>query len=233
VEKLRTGIPVFMQPAIVAGSAEGIGTNAASLRRRGMRIGEAARKTLLGAAASAVVATAAGAADIPPMPAPQETTMLAQPTAERFAWAGPYIGGFGLAYFPLTAGLFGFEAGWNVVRFHLIYGAEVETGLWLPAVGFAAQIKGRVGVLLGNRFQGFAALGTGVSGGGLFWSYGGGITVGLNDSWTATLEAQQWRSFSGGPGSPVLISLGLDWYPGNGPEPPVIPGTGDKARPSS
>lgn len=155
------------------------------------------------AAGALVLMSAAGtqAADLPMAPMAPPPPPPPAPMAPAFDWSGPYIGFYGgYAVGPawIQAGV---QAGMNVVRNHLLFGAEVQAGaIYAGGFGFEANLNGRLGFILGSRFLVYGEAGVGVAlpPPTYLWTAGGGIEIGLGNAASLFTEAKLIGAFGGG-----------------------------------
>ena len=174
------------------------------------------RTALLGLVGSAFIATNAMAADVPPV----VVAPLPPPVAAGFDWDGAYVGvsAGAFAVAPPTVWLFGVGAGYNLVIDGFFVGAEAKASVFKffpggPLTFSNAQVRARVGILAGDNALVYALAGVGW-GGAPIWSAGGGVEFGVGDSMSIRAEAYILRAFGGG-GPPAVISLGVNFHPGN------------------
>jgi opacity protein-like surface antigen len=170
-------------------------------------------RIILGAAVSAMVATSALAADLPPMVAPAPPAPP-PPMAMHFDWAGKYVGVFAIVpIFPFyPAAILGGSFGWNMVRGNIVAGVEVEAfATVFPTILFGAQAQGRVGFAMGDRALLYGTAGVGWSG-VPFWSYGGGLEFAMRETRSLFVEVAQWRPFVAGPPPALVLTLGMNFH---------------------
>jgi hypothetical protein len=173
-----------------------------------------ARTIAAGVTAVVLTSTAALAADpiIIPPPAPPPP-MAPVPVVSPFA--GLYLGGYYTR--TLNIGPFqsvGAQAGYNFVTNALLFGVEGRVG-YAFGQGLTADIGGRVGVVLADRFlvYGGASIGTVPSAGPFnFWTVGGGGEFMLGDTISLFGEFRRVSSIPAGT-TFNQVTFGLNFHP--------------------
>ena len=149
-----------------------------------MKIG----RYLMGVVGSALIATSAIAADLPPTP-----TVMAPPApmaAPAFDWSGMYFGvDIATAAAPISIGG---HVGFNIQRGRTVFGLEGGVGVVVAGPVFNAYLKGRAGFVVGQRalLYGMVSINTFfVPGPPVFWVAGGGAEFAINDRMSIFGEA--------------------------------------------
>lgn len=170
-------------------------------------------KTLIGAAAAALMSTAASAADFvtiqPAAPAPM--------AAPGFDWSGPYAGAFfstGVGGVPSV----GVQYGYNFLfGSRMLAGLEVTTSHW-SAPGYPlvdASLNARLGIVADDRVLLYGELGIGTYIGAIgVFSAGGGVEIAVSNSFSAFGEVK--RLYVVGALAPIatFASIGVNYHPG-------------------
>jgi hypothetical protein len=174
-----------------------------------------AQKLLTGAAVM-LTATSAMAADPiiipPPAPPPPMVVRVVSP------FAGLYLGGYYTRTLPPTGPFqaIGAQAGYNFVRNVLLLGVEGRVG-YTFGQGLSADIGGRVGIILGERFLVYGAASVGIVPSVPFnyWTVGGGAEFILGDTISIFGELRRVGPLPGGvqPAPFNQVTFGLNFHP--------------------
>lgn len=161
-----------------------------------------AKRVLAGLAGTAMMipASAALAADVPPM-IPMQPPAIVVPPPAGFDWQGPYAGAFLTLYVltdPSDVGISaaGGQAGFNIVRGSFLFGPQVRVGIYVPETDFLVTAGPRIGVILGaqDRILVYAAASFGwipqAPDPSSFYTFGGGVEVGIGERLSVFAEAR-------------------------------------------
>jgi hypothetical protein len=179
-------------------------------------------KSLLGSAAATLLATAAFAADAPPLMIPAVQPVVVAPApAPGFSFAGAYAGVLGGAYFEggayINADL-QVQAGFNLVRGALLVGVEgrVLAMIFPGAVTVELGADLRAGLVLGDRVLVYGRGGVAIfSPDGEFnYTLGGGVEVGVGQRLSVFGEAVAYSALGAGLQG-VDLRAGINLHFGN------------------
>lgn len=172
---------------------------------------------LAGVAASALLGSAAQAADpVPVMVAPIPSP-VAPPPAPAYDWSGLYAGAFGGPILYLGAVDWwnaGIQVGYNFVPDRILFGIEGEVGRWFsPGTGgWLFQLNARVGYTMG-RVLPYAVVGVGkYPGSDYHFNIGGGVEFGLGEHLSLYADVRLER-FQGYPDDKYIrLQTGLNYH---------------------
>jgi hypothetical protein len=175
------------------------------------RVGLAVATALAMALASgAALAADTGPILLPATPPPAPVTAA----PDGFSFAGPYAGVYGGRILDAVWHS-GIQAGFNFQRGALLVGVEAQAGVGFPPAGLEANLDLRAGLVIADRLLIYGEAGVGLlrtAGGDPFYSYGGGVEIGIGQRFSIFGEGRLLTEFGTGAWG-VTVQAGINWHP--------------------
>ncbi|MCC6735351.1 MAG: hypothetical protein IT534_04405 [Bauldia sp.] len=165
------------------------------------------------AGASVLVAGTASAAEVGPINLPATPPAVPLPPPPGFSFAGPYVGAYFGRLVAESAFQAGLQGGFNFLRGPFLVGAEAQLGAAFGGgFAFEADLNARLGFVLGERFLVYGEGGIGYISGVPVYTAGGGVEIGVGQSFSVFGEAKALGPL-GGPILSLTVQAGINWHP--------------------